>query len=514
MKMRFFQAGWIWPLLVSFILKGFLSFQDGVVNSDGVTYLEAARMIAEGHFSQSLLIYPMPAYPLLIGAVHMIIPNWLLAAKLISLFASAAVTIPIYALTCLWFDRRAAFYAAMAAAVIPSLNDIAPDVIRDPCFLLLACGSVYWMAKACMAEHLRGVLGALVIAGAALLFRIEAISLFLVYFIYLTGLWFFSKDQRRFAGKTLILLMAPGLISMVVLLGVGSTPEGMDRMDQLQAFGRHIISGGFFERYQTIYAHLKESERLSPKPSGELYKLARYYMPLIYVIGMAEAFIKSLFWPYCAALWIARRRLSTKGMPLLIAAIVSHSLFVFLYFLHIDYLSNRYMLLSALLALPLVGQGALIIEKRCRQVGWSKTCLTALVMVFLMLPIYRSIGSGFGEDRVIALAGRWLSGKNEFQKVEWAVSDLRYYIYADKPFDFLTEKNDAAQIGKWYALRNYRALEDQARETGKGVIILRESKKELDGQPAFKTYRKVKQIESDQSIVSIFVDPRMVNSHS
>jgi len=99
------RVGWIGPLSLSLILKTFLAFQDTVVNSDGVVYLEAARMIAEGHFSQSLVLYPMPAYPLLIAVVHMVVPDWMLAAKLLSLFAAAAVTIPIYWLTAFLFDR-------------------------------------------------------------------------------------------------------------------------------------------------------------------------------------------------------------------------------------------------------------------------------------------------------------------------------------------------------------------------------------------------------------------------
>lgn len=508
------RIGWIGPLALSFLLKLFLSFQDIVINSDGVAYLQAAQMIADGHLGQSLLVYPMPAYPLLIAVVHTIVPNWILAAKFINLFAAAAVTIPIYWLTVLLFDCRAAFYAAMAVAVLPSLNDLAPDVIRDPCFLLLSCGSVYWMAKACASERIGGVLGAFVIAGTALLFRIEAISMVLVYLFYLAGLTLFAAEQGRFAGKALLLMLVPALIGMVGIVGLGATAAGTDRIDQLRAFGRSILAGQFLERYHDIYALLTENERSAPGTSGELYKLARHYMPLLYVIGMLEAFFKALFWPYAASLWVARRSLSAKGMPLVILMILFHSLLVLLYFLHIDYLSSRYILLCALLVMPLVGQGAVLLEGICRRLRWRKTCLVAIGLVFLVLPLYRSIGQGFGEDKAIAMAGRWLSGEPELRDVGWAINDLRYYLYAGKPFDYLKEKDEALAIWRLSVRKDYDALEDMARQSGKDVIILRDSKKESGKRRGFNAFRKVKQIESAQSIVTIYANSRLLENAS
>jgi hypothetical protein len=503
------HIGWIGPLAFSFLLKLYLSFQDIVINSDGVAYLQAAQMIADGHLGKSLLVYPMPAYPLLIAVVHTIVPNWILAAKFINLFAAAAVTIPIYWLTALLFDRRAAFYAAMAVAVLPSLNDIAPDVIRDPCFLLLSCGSVCWMVKASAAERISGVLGAFVMAGAALLFRIEAISLFLVYLFYLAGLTVFAAEQRRFAGKALLLLLVPALIGMLGIVGLGATAAGTDRIDQLRAFGRSILAGQFLERYRDIYALLKENERLSPGTSGELYKLARHYMPLLYVIGMLEAFFKALFWPYAASLWVARRSLSTKGMPLVILMILFHSLLVLFYFLHIDYLSSRYILFCALLAMPLVGQGAVLLEGICRRLRWRKTFLAALGFLFLVLPLYRAIGQGVGEDKVIVMAGRWLSDEPELHDVGWAVNDLRYYIYAGKQFNYLEESREALKIARLMAEKNCAELENQARKAGKAIIIIRTSKRASGLEPNFQRFRRIKQFESPQSVVSIYADSSM-----
>lgn len=503
--------GWILPLAISFLLKLFLFFTDAVINSDGVLYLQAAQMIAEGRLIQSLSLYPMPAYPILIALVHTVVPDWILAAKLISLVTAATITVPIYFLTALLFDRKAAFYAAMAVAVLPSLNDISPDVIRDPCFLLLACWSVYWMVKASLTERMRGAFWAFSLGGAALLFRIEAILLFAVYLFYLAGLAVLAGGRRRFAIKTLLFLMIPAFIGMVYLVGVGSTEDGLDRIDQIRAIGRHLLSGSLFERYQHIYAQLKDSESMSPMPSGDLYKLARHYMPVIYFIGILEAFFKSLFFPFAVSLWIARRYfLTVKGIMVVLLTILFHSLLVFVYFLHIDYLSSRYLLLCALLVLPLVGQGTVLLEEKCRQLRWKKTCLTILTIVFLLLPLYRTTAKGIGEDRIVALTGRWLSSHSKIYQAGWAVNDLRYFIYAGKPFNYREEKRGALKLGRLFAEKDYDAIENQVRKTGKSIIILKKSKKESGLNPHFGYFKKIKQIETHRSIVSIYADPLMM----
>jgi len=504
---------WFLPLAVSLLLKAFLGFQDAVVNSDGVVYMEAARMIAEGQISQSLLLYPMPAYPLLIAVVHFLVPDWIWAAKLISSMAAALITIPVYALTALLFDRRAALYAALAVALLPSLNDIAPDVIRDPCFLLLAYGSVYWMAKACMTESISGVTGAFVMAGVALLFRIESISLIFTYLLYLAGLSLFTDTRRRFAVKALMIMAVPAVAGVIGLLAVGATKQGLDRIDQLRGFAKHILTGRFLERYQTIYADLKESQRLSPLPSGELYQLARHYMPLLYLIGMLEAFLKSLFWPNAVPLWSACRRwLTADGIPLVVLTIAMHSLLVLIYFLHIDYLSSRYILFCALLALPLAGKGLVMIEDRCRQSKWPKACLAAMGIVFLLLPLYRSVDQGLGEDGVIAATGEWLSGEPELRRMEWASNDLRYFLYAGKPFNYLKEKKQAFALIRLYTEKDYEGIEDLAREEGKDLIILRSSQRESGEGARFRLFGILKQIESPQSVVTIYAAPRILKN--
>ena len=336
--------------------------------------------------------------------------------------------------------------------------------------------------------------------------------MFIAFILYLTGLTIFDIERRQFAVKSLLFFFVPALGGMIVLLHVGSTAEGMDRIDQLSAFGRHILSGSFFERYQHIYLALKESERLSPLPSGEIFKIARHYMPLLYIIGLLESFLKCLSIPYAALLWVARRYLTVRGMPLVMSAILTHALLVLIYFLHIDYLSSRYLLLGALLVIPIVGQGMVMLEDKCSHLRWRKTSLVIMTVVFLIFPVYRSIDRGMGEDRVIAQTGQWLSEQPEAHQAGWAVNDLRYYIYAGKQFDYLEEKNGGANIRRMFLQKDYGELENQVRKTGKGIIIIRASKKASETDPAFKHFRRIKQFESHQSTVSVYADPLVLPS--
>ena len=79
------------PLLLMFsaILMGalFIVRWNADLNFDGQIYISAARKYAAGMYREGLAIYAMPLYPYLISLIHKLIPNWVLAGRLISYFS-------------------------------------------------------------------------------------------------------------------------------------------------------------------------------------------------------------------------------------------------------------------------------------------------------------------------------------------------------------------------------------------------------------------------------------------
>ena len=86
------------PILISIIVKLILLLflYNSPINNDGTLYINAARQYAMGNFAAGLAYYPMPAYPLLLSFVHIVIPGWIMTGYLISLVSMVLVTIPLY----------------------------------------------------------------------------------------------------------------------------------------------------------------------------------------------------------------------------------------------------------------------------------------------------------------------------------------------------------------------------------------------------------------------------------
>ncbi|MCD4687923.1 MAG: hypothetical protein K8R55_01160 [Desulfuromonadaceae bacterium] len=121
------EWGLVFLLLVSLILKIAVLLSDEVINIDGARYIAAAQQFAQGNFSEGLSIDWMPFYALLIAGFHFLIPDWVLAGQLISLFSLVFALIPLYLLSRDLFDEKVAFWAGLAFVLSPMLNARAVD---------------------------------------------------------------------------------------------------------------------------------------------------------------------------------------------------------------------------------------------------------------------------------------------------------------------------------------------------------------------------------------------------
>jgi len=90
------------------------------LNFDGEIYISAARKCAAGMYRESLAIYAMPLYPYLISLIHRVIPNWILAGRLISYFSMTLTVIQLYLLSKDLFNRQAPFWGCVAFLLVSS----------------------------------------------------------------------------------------------------------------------------------------------------------------------------------------------------------------------------------------------------------------------------------------------------------------------------------------------------------------------------------------------------------
>ncbi|MDQ1331042.1 MAG: hypothetical protein QG578_1307, partial [Thermodesulfobacteriota bacterium] len=175
------KNGLIYIICISVMLKAFFLASDSLINNDGLLYISAAQEFAKGHFKEGLNVFPMPFYSLLIVIIHFLIPDWAMAARVISVLFMVFTLIPLYLLTKELFDRKAAFWACLTFALAPDSNGLATDVIRDPGFIFCTAWSVYFALRSSQSPRIIYFAATAFFSLVSILFRIEGIILVLIY---------------------------------------------------------------------------------------------------------------------------------------------------------------------------------------------------------------------------------------------------------------------------------------------------------------------------------------------
>lgn len=189
------KNGLIYIICISAMLKAFLLTSDSLVNNDGLLYIAAAQEFAAGHFKEWLTAFPMPFYPMLIGIVHFLIPDWVAAARVLSITFIVFALVPLYWLSEEIFDRKAAFWACLAFAIAPVPNGLADGVVRDPGFLFCMAWAVYFAFQALQYGKIILFAVTALFAWISFLFRLEGIIFIIFFPIYLLFQYFL--DYRK-----------------------------------------------------------------------------------------------------------------------------------------------------------------------------------------------------------------------------------------------------------------------------------------------------------------------------
>jgi hypothetical protein len=191
------------PVLLGFaaLLMGalFIVRLNADLNYDGEIYIAAAMKFAEGMFREGLAIYPMPVYPLLIALTHTVLPDWVLAGRLISLISMILLVIPMHLLTKDLFSARAAFWSCIVFILLPESLAHSNSVLRDPSFYVLFISAVYFAQRAMHSGQFKHLLLCALFGSLSTFFRVEGLILFPVFFCFLIGAAVFNaKESKRY----------------------------------------------------------------------------------------------------------------------------------------------------------------------------------------------------------------------------------------------------------------------------------------------------------------------------
>ena len=492
-------------ICLSLALKLFILLFVEAINSDGVAYITAAQEFAKGHFKEGFRISRMPFYPLLIVLFHSIVPNWVAAARLVSLLTSVLTIIPLYLLTKKLFEQKVALWACVAFALSPLPNHLSVEVIRDPAYVFFFAWTIYFAHDAVESNKLWFFLMAGAFSIFAFLCRMEGLILFpclIVFFLYIA---LKDADKRKTILKgTLIYLAIPILILSSFILYLQSKDrfflariKHFNRLSYMKYHLQDLLKGEFLQNYKLIYSRMEDFEKTLPRKRGGLNfaEIARHHMYAVYFIGLLEGFINAIFPPYIIPLVVGFRKSQIGRYAFLFFVLTCYLLLLYCSYIKRDTLRVRHLLAPAFLVFPLIGLGLHRIVNSFKKSTWQRSVAILFILVLGGLSTYKSIDITWKQDDVVVRAGQWI-GKRALRRAPMITTDRRIPFYAGKGKDYVS-----------YRGSDHRAMEVLAVEKGYDVLVIRTRKKRMKSGPQLEKYRKTKEFVGVKDIVSIYISP-------
>lgn len=504
-------------MVFSMVLKLGVFGSDQIINPDGVRYIAAAQQIASGNIGEALRLYPMIAYTALLASVHYLIPNWISAAQVINILALVGASIPLYGISRMLFGRQAAVWATLCFALTPQANELVQKVIRDPVFLLTTFVYVLCMLKALRQASIKQILWALLWAGVSFLFRIEGIVFLLVPLPFLIVKRFMAENRAEkqfFLRASLIWIGVPFVILVVVSMLLGSKLLTLSRLWQFRDELFKIVTFSAFDNYQKIYHFLATLEKHPPFApyAKSLPTLVRHWMPLIYLIGLMEYFVKQLFVIYLLPLLVAvghyvsnRDHKITTEKKFLLLVCLSHILLILYAYLVRDFIQGRFLITPAVLLYPWVGHGITLLIKRLQGVRFARAIQVALIILMIVPPFAKSAGAFMASDNAELEVVRFLCHDQKLKHAKIMFSDQRLWVYCPGKTAYNEMDRAAQQVSKDLAKGQMTTIGKQAEEYQAEAIILTVKDKNPDRLPELKGYRIYRKFPNPKGINVIYI---------
>jgi dolichyl-phosphate-mannose-protein mannosyltransferase len=474
------------------------------INNDGLLYISAAQQFASGNFKEGLALYPMPLYSFLITIIHVIISDWVLAARLISLVSLVLTIIPLYLISKILFNCRIAFWGCLAFALTPLTNSWVVYVTRGPIFIFFFAWAVYFALKAIQLEKPSFFVMTAILTWFSIFLRLEGIIFIPVFFFFLLYFTIFNLQIRKsFLIGILIWIAFPVIFFGILFTAIGAEGISINRMGQVVQVLKDTANLKFLDNYRLIYDHLKQVENTSPF-SGMHYSFAenaRYFMPGIYLFGFLKAFVKAIFPLFVIPLFLGFKYSLARSHFFVLFTVVSF-LLVFYYSLIVrDFISPRFLFVPAFLLSPWIGAGMERMFNFINRSSKQKILGVIFVVIFILVPAGKVANSCKKHDNAISIAGKWLGKDPKFKNARIITNDMRIPFYAGRGLYSSREKD----IVKYESSsRGYEGMEKFAITKKADLIIIIISKKRKDLILKFEYFKKIKEFSGKKRIVVIY----------
>lgn len=494
---RFMLAG---IMMLSLAIKLFVFGFDHVINPDGVLYIAAAQKIASGNVIAALKLYPMFAYPMLLASIQWLVPDWITAARIVNLAALVIATIPLFGITRILFNRKAAFWATLCFALTPEANELIPNVLRDPVFLLLALTAVHFFLKGLESKSIRFIFGALLLAGSSFLFRVEGVVFLVapILYLFLKGMMTKDTPEKRFLRQALALWIGFPLVSLVLLTTLFSSQLlTQNRLWQFTDEIHRIRTFTAFDNYQEIYRFFKTIEDQPPfSPySKSLPTIVRHWMPLIYLIGVLEYFVKQVFIIFIIPLIIVVRRyfslpdrtIAAEKTFILLIWVIYMALILYAYMVR-DFIQGRFLFTPAILLYPWVGYGLTLVWEGLQSIRFARAMQIALAVLIIVPAGVKSLHAVTQNDSDQLEVVQFIKDDAQLAKAKILFSDPRHWLYCQSPDPYLPMSQAAGAVSTYLAKGQVSDIEKRAVKYQADAIVLAVNLKKTATIPELEQY--------------------------
>jgi hypothetical protein len=495
-------------LSLSATLKIIIALFAPVINHDGVLYITAAQELSAGHLKEALDTHRMLFYPSLIALTHYLIPNWIAAARLVSLVTSVLILIPLYLLTKDLFDRKVALWCCAAFALSPLPNHLSVEVIRGPSYLFFFAWTIYFMQHVIKSKKSIYFLLASFFSSLSVLCRLEGVILFPCFIIFICYLALRNPKDRFVLLRGLsIYVIFPVLFFGIASLTLQATVGGyiadivrFNRVDNITKPLKALYGFKFLGNYHLMYEKLKIFEQSISGIEGGKYftELVRQYMPAIYFIGFFEALIEALFVPFVLFLGVGLKNSKARNSAFMLFLMSCYLLMLFYALILRGHTRARIFLAPAFILYPWIGAGIQRAVNCFRQGTWKRYLVIALIFLLGVLSVYKSVDILWKQDNVTVRAGQWLKKRGEFRKAKIFTTDRRVPFYAGLKESYFR-----------YGIADYSSIEKLAPKKRIDLLIIKTSKKRVRPSSKMGEFSKIKEFVGIKDIVSIYCSPKL-----
>ncbi len=499
-KSRIYLA---FALAVSLFIKTVLliMLHDAAINMDGTLYIRSAMEYAAGNFAKGIELYPMPLYPLILTAVHKIIPDWIMASYFVSITSMVLATIPLFHITRIAAGTRPAFWACLVFAALPQINEWSFYVSRDPIFLLTAAWFLCFALMSIRQTCNRLFIYTFILAWLSILFRVEGCILLFFYFTVLVSLGIIRKEGKKlYLWRAFLWAAIPAAAAGFLLYFFGPESLSVNRFSSIWGKLTNIFTGQFLQQYHDIYHFFRAAEN-HPPFSGlhfNLAALSRHYIFLLYTAGIVEILIKNIFVLSCIPLYFGIKSKTVSHGKFFLWLWLLFIALAYNFLLAKDFLSTRFLLIPSFIMLPWIGAGAERLWFKAFH-GSRKKMILLLMAALITAPALKSFEPVIERDDAVPKAVKWLT-RNKTDRGNRVLTTDKTAVFYYKLYCKDNFKKDL----KISHLNNTKKnnIQKNLRKTKPDIFIFK-LKKTLQS-PQIKKYKVMKTIHDGRNKVVLY----------